>query len=96
LTEEHGIRTYADLGWIYANWASGRLLDPEAGAVGLKQWLDAYMAQGNKLSVPYFYGLLAELKANTQGPDYALTLIDRGLVQRAIPKCEQRSARPRK
>jgi hypothetical protein len=54
LTEEHRIRTYADLGWIYANWASGRLLEPEAGAVGLKQWLDAYMAQGNKLTVPYF------------------------------------------
>jgi predicted ATPase len=80
LTEEHGIRTYGDLGWIYANWASGRLFDPEAGAVGLKQWLDAYMAQGNKLSVPYFYGLLAELKANTQGPDHALTLIDQGLA----------------
>jgi hypothetical protein len=68
------------LGWIYANWASAWLLDPEAGAVGLKQWLDAYMAQDNKLSVPYFYGLLAELEAKTHGPDCALTLIDRGLA----------------
>jgi adenylate cyclase len=80
LTEEHRIRTYAELGWIYANWASGQLLDPEAGAAGLNQCLDAYMAQSNKLSVPYFYGLLAELKAKAQRPDYALTLIDRGLA----------------
>src|SRR5262249_39226911 len=30
LTEEHGMRTYTDVGQVYACWARGRLFDPEA------------------------------------------------------------------
>jgi hypothetical protein len=46
LTEERGIKTYADVGRVFANWARGRLDDPEAGARGLRQALTAYVAQG--------------------------------------------------
>ena len=80
LAQEHGIRTYVDYGSIYVNWARGRLLDPEAGAVGLTQSLDAYIAQGNKFRLSYFHGLLAELEATVRGPDSALTLIDDALA----------------
>ena len=68
--------------WLWLGiryWASGRLVDPEAGASGLRQALQAYMAQG-KNDAPFFHGMLAELEAATRGPDCALTLIDRGLT----------------
>jgi predicted ATPase len=80
LTKEYGIKTYADAGQIYANWADGRLLDPETGASGLRQALAAYMAQGNKCHAPALHGALAELEAIAKGPDSALTLIDQGLA----------------
>ena len=80
LGEEHGINFYAAAGQVCAYWASGRLVDPEAGASGLRQALHAYMAQGNKNDAPLFHGMLAELEAATRGPDSALTLIDQGLT----------------
>jgi class 3 adenylate cyclase/predicted ATPase len=79
LTEEHNMKTYADVSHVYANWARGRQLDPEAGALGLKQALESYLALGNKSSAPSFYGLVAELEAMTPGSDSALAQIDRGL-----------------
>jgi hypothetical protein len=39
LAEERGIKTFADLGQVYANWARGRLFDPKAGARALRQAL---------------------------------------------------------
>jgi class 3 adenylate cyclase/predicted ATPase len=80
LTKEYGIKTYADAGQILANWANGRLLDPEASASGMRQTLAAYMAQGNKAHAPVMHGLVAELEVATQGLDRALTLIDQGLA----------------
>ena len=79
LTEEHDLKTYADVGQVYASWARGRQLDPEAGALGLRQALNSYLALGNKSSAPSFHGLLAELEAMRRDPDCALTLIEKGL-----------------
>jgi predicted ATPase len=79
LTEEHGVKGLSQFNSIYANWARGRLLDPEEGAVGVRQALDAFMAQGNKNGAPFFHGLLAELEVMTRGPDSALALIDQAL-----------------
>jgi tetratricopeptide (TPR) repeat protein len=69
LAEEHEIKSVADFNWIYANWARGRLLDPEAGALGLKQALATFMDKGLRVGAPFFHGLLAELEAATQGPE---------------------------
>ena len=80
LTEEHDMRTYADVGQVYANWARGQQLDPEAGALGLRHALESYLARGNKSSAPSFYGLLAELEAMTRDYDSALARIDQGLA----------------
>jgi tetratricopeptide (TPR) repeat protein len=79
-TKEHGIKTYADLGQVFGNWAHGRLVDPEAGASELRRALAAVIAQGNKTGAPWFHGLLAELEVTTRGPDRALTVIDKGLA----------------
>ena len=80
LTEESGIKTFADLGQVFANWALGRTVDPEAGAIKLRQMLAAQLAQGNRAGAPWFCGLLAELKSTTLGPKCALNRIDQGLA----------------
>jgi predicted ATPase len=80
LAEEHGMNLFAVASQVCAYWARGRLVDPDGGANGLRQALQAYMAQGNKNDAPLFYGMLAELEAATRDPDSALTLIDQGLT----------------
>ena len=80
LTEELNLKTYTDLGRVYANWVRGKQGDPDAGALGLKEALASYLAQGNKSGAPSFYGLLAELEAMRLDLDCALTTIDAGLV----------------
>jgi predicted ATPase len=80
LTEEHHMKTYADLGQIYANWARGRQFDPEAGAAGLRRALESYLFQGSRSGAPSFHALLAELEAMQEDLDGALALIDQGLA----------------
>ena len=63
LSQECGIKAYADVGQVYANWARGRLVEPEEGASGLERALAAYIAQDNSADAPSFYGLLSELEA---------------------------------
>jgi predicted ATPase len=80
LTHEHNLKTYADLGEVYANWAHGKECDPEAGAIGVRQALESYLAQGNKSGAPSFHGLLGELEAMRPDVDSALAAIDAGLA----------------
>ena len=80
LTHEHNLKTYADLAEVYAKWAHGKDCDPEAGAIGLRQALETYLAQGNKSGAPSFYGLLAELEAMRPDVDAALAAIDAGFA----------------
>jgi len=76
LTEEHNLKTYADVCQVFANWVR----DPESGARGLRQALESYVGLGNRSSAPSFYGMLAELEAMTGGYDSALMQIDKGLA----------------
>jgi tetratricopeptide (TPR) repeat protein len=80
LGREHRMDLHAAAGEVYASWARGRLGDPESGASSLSKALETYVAQGNRLFVPYFLGLRAELEAETECADVALTLIDEGLA----------------
>ena len=80
LSEQYGMKTYSDQGKVYANWARGRLLDPDFGANELEQALTAYTAEGNRADAPSLYGLLAELEASEPGPESSLPSIDRGLA----------------
>jgi len=79
LTEEHNLKTYADVCQVFANWVRGREVDPVSGAIGLRQALESYVGLGNKSGAPSFYGMLAELEAMTGGYDKALMQIDQGL-----------------
>jgi class 3 adenylate cyclase/tetratricopeptide (TPR) repeat protein len=80
LTEEHHLRTYADVGRVLANWVRGRQVDPASGALGLRQALESYVGLGNKSGAPSFYGMLAELEAMIGDYGGALTRIEQGLA----------------
>jgi predicted ATPase len=80
LTEELNLKTYTDLGRVYASWVRGKQGDPDAGAVGLREALASYLAQGNKSGAPSFHGLLAELEASRPDLESALAAVDAGLA----------------
>jgi tetratricopeptide (TPR) repeat protein len=80
LTDECGIRTYADFCQIFASWAYGRLTSPEAGAERLKQAIATLnAAQGGRTGTKWYQGLLAELELVMSRPDGALQQIDQAL-----------------
>jgi predicted ATPase len=69
---------YLAFGDVYSNWARARLGETET--TGLREALAAYLGQGNKLFVPLFQGLLAELEAEEDYADGALRRIDEALA----------------
>jgi predicted ATPase len=79
LSQENALTFYAAVGALQSAWASARLDGRDTGAMQLRQALAAYANQGNKLFVPFFQGLLAEVEApgDTEG---ALTRIDEALA----------------
>jgi predicted ATPase len=80
LAREHGMEFFVAVGEAYAGWARGRLEDPHAGSQVIRRTLAEHFNETNRINVPLFHGLLAELEAETQGPDAALTLIGHGLA----------------
>ena len=70
---------FTALGTLQSAWASARLDDRKTGARELRQALAAYMDQANKLSVPFYQGLLAEIEAQDDA-EGALTRIDEALA----------------
>jgi predicted ATPase len=79
LSQESALTQFTALGALQSAWASALLDGPEAGATGLRQALTAYTDQGNKLYVPFYQGLLAEIEAQGDAAD-ALTRIEQALA----------------
>jgi predicted ATPase len=79
LSQENALPDYAAWGALQSAWVSAQLDGRETGATKFRQALAGYTDQGNKLSVPFFQGLLAEVEAqdDTEG---ALTRIDEALT----------------
>jgi predicted ATPase len=63
LSQENALPHFAALRAVQSAWASARLDDRESGATELRKALAAFTGQGNKLSVPFYQGLLAEIEA---------------------------------
>jgi predicted ATPase len=80
LCREHAIAIYLAFAELYSAWARARLDGGEAGTTDLRQALTAYTEQGNKVNAPLFEGLLAELEAEGQGAEEALTRVDEALA----------------
>jgi predicted ATPase len=80
LSREHGLALYLAWGTLFLCWARARLPDRETGVTELGQALAAYTNQGNKLFVPFFQGLLAEIEAEEEDAEGALSRIDEALA----------------
>ena len=80
VSENYGIKNYADLSRIYAAWARGRLQDPEVWAEELERVLSAFRAEGHRVEMPSCYGMLAELETLRRGAEKALALVSEGLA----------------
>jgi predicted ATPase len=61
-------------------WARAQLGDREAGVAEFREALATYTGQGNKGHVPLHQGLLAELEADGQDMEAALTRMDAALA----------------
>jgi class 3 adenylate cyclase/predicted ATPase len=80
LSREHGLALFLSEGTASLGWARARLGDRETGVRELRESIAAHTEQGNKLFVPFYQGLFAEIEA--EGSDYqaALTQIDEALA----------------
>jgi tetratricopeptide (TPR) repeat protein len=79
LSQEHGIALFSAMGAVSSAWARARLGDSEAVSE-LRQSVIAFTEQGNKLWVPIYEGLLAELEGEQGNTDEALGRIDAALT----------------
>jgi class 3 adenylate cyclase/predicted ATPase len=78
-SQENALTLYAALGALQSAWASAHLDGRKTGATELRRALAAYTDQGNKLLVPFYQGLLAEIEAQDDA-EGALTPIDEALA----------------
>ena len=65
--------------WSYFSWARARLGDHETGSEELRECIAVITASGIKSFVPFFHGLPAEIEAERQDVEQALTRIDEAL-----------------
>jgi class 3 adenylate cyclase/predicted ATPase len=79
LSQENALTLFAAHGAVASAWASALLDGRETGATELRQALAAYIDQGNKLLVPFYQGLLAEIEAQGDA-EGALTQIDEAIT----------------
>jgi predicted ATPase len=80
VSREHGLALYLALGALQSAWARAKLGDQDAGAAELQQALADYASQGNKLFLPLYQGLLAEIETETRGAEAALAGIEEALA----------------
>jgi predicted ATPase len=64
--------------WL--GWAHARLGDRESSVTELRDSIAAYAEQRNKLFIPFYQGLLAEIEAEGSDKEAALTEIDEALA----------------
>jgi class 3 adenylate cyclase/predicted ATPase len=80
LGQQHQMGVYLAWGLLHTSWARARLGDCETRATELRQALGVYTDQGNKLWMPFYQGLLAEIEAEGHGVEEALTRSDEALA----------------
>jgi predicted ATPase len=79
LSQENALTFYAALGALQSTWASARLDGRETGVSDLRRALVPFTDQGDKVFVPFFQGLLAEIEAQDDS-EGALSRIDEALT----------------
>jgi class 3 adenylate cyclase/predicted ATPase len=81
LCRERNLAGYATWGALTCAWARARLSDGEAEATTeLQRALSAHVGFGNKLCVPLYQALLAEIEAGGQDAEVALSRVDEAIA----------------
>ena len=80
LLREHATPTFLAFAIIIHGWARARLGERGSGMVELNEGLTDYIRQGNRIFLPLFWGLLAEIEAEGHGAEGALTRVDEALA----------------
>ena len=72
LSHEHRKGLYMAWGSLYPTWARARLGQGGIGSTEVREALAAYAGQGNRLYVPFYQGLLAEIEGEEQKRGWSL------------------------
>jgi predicted ATPase len=80
ISREHALPLYAAIGEACHGWARTRLGDREGGLAELRQAVTDLAAQGNKLWLPLYQGLLAQVESDAQDAEGAAATIGEALV----------------
>jgi predicted negative regulator of RcsB-dependent stress response len=79
LAQAHPMTHFTHMAELNIAWARGRLYDPTASAERFRQALKAHLDNGFRVGVGFCTGLLAELEAETPGPEGALERLNEAL-----------------
>ncbi len=79
LARVNGMTLQRTWGKLLAGWARGRLHDAAAGAAELLQGLADLAEDGQRVDVPFYNALLADLEVETLGADRALARLEEAL-----------------
>jgi predicted ATPase len=80
VSQAHGITLYLAMGTVSLCWARARLSGRETGLKELREAVAEFIGRGNRLFVPFYQSLLAEIEAERQEADRALTRINEALA----------------
>jgi class 3 adenylate cyclase/predicted ATPase len=80
LSREHGLMSYLIWASLPLAWARAKIGNRDAGSAELRKALADYANQGNKIHVPFYRGLLAEIEAEGGDAAAALVGIDEALA----------------
>lgn len=80
LSREHGLMSYLNWAALSLAWARAKIGGRDAGSAELRKALADYANQGNKVLLPFYRGLLAEIEAEGGDATAALVGIDEALA----------------
>ena len=80
ISREHGLQPFILFSDKLLCWVEGRLSNARTGAEKLRKAIALSSDQGNRVFIPQFFGLLAELEVADEDPARALETIKEGLT----------------
>ena len=80
LCGEHKSNLFLPFASMGADWAHARLGDTEPALTSLQQRLTKHIDQGNKVYMPLYRGLAAEIEAEARSVEQALNTIEAALL----------------
>ena len=75
---DHDLGYWRTVSALLLGWFRGRAGELEAGTAQVEKTLDAYLASGSRLGLPYFQTLLADLRLAAGDPRGALDVLSAG------------------